>query len=75
MAEKTEYGNLRVPSDVVAEFKDWAAAYRLTYGKDMSYGEVLRQMFAAIELGDPAVHDCYCEAMERRERLNDVMGR
>jgi len=71
MKEKVKYGNLRLPEEVIEEFKDWAAAYRLTYGRDMSNGEVMRQMFASIETGDPAVYECYCEAMERRERLNN----
>lgn len=71
MNEKVKYGNLRLPVEVIGEFKDWVAAFRLTYGRDMSNGEVMRQMFASIEDGDPAVHECYCEAMERRERLNN----
>ena len=70
MDEKIKYSNLRLPEEVVEEFKDWAAAYRLVYGKDMPNGEVLRQMFASIEAGDPEVHECYCEAMDRREKIN-----
>lgn len=70
MNEKVKYGNLRLPEEVIEEFKDWAAAYRLTYGRDMSNGEVIRQMFASIEDGDPAVYECYCEAMDRRGRIN-----
>lgn len=70
MSEKIKYGNLRLPEEVIEEFKDWAASYRLTYGKDMSNGEVLRQMFSSVEAGDPAVYECYCEAMDRRERIN-----
>ena len=48
MNEKVKYGNLRLPEEVIEEFKDWTAAYRLTYGRDMSNGEVMRQMFASI---------------------------
>lgn len=69
--DKTMYGNLKLPIEVIEEFKDWAAAYRLTYGRDLSYAEVLRQMFASIEEGDPAVHDCYWAAMDRRERMKE----
>jgi len=64
------YGNLRLPTEVIEEFKDWAAAYRLTYGKDLTNGEVLEKMFASVEAGDPAVHECYAEALERRGKLN-----
>lgn len=68
--DKQKFGNLSLPVEVLGEFKDWAAAFRLTYGKDMSNGEVMRQLFASVEVGDPAVHECYCEAMDRRERIN-----
>ena len=63
------YGNLRLPAEVIEEFKDWAAAYRLTYGKDLSNGEVMHKMFASVEAGDPAVYECYAEALERRNEL------
>ena len=52
---KIEYTPLNLPKELVEELKVWKMAYTAAYGRNVSYGEMLRGMLDSLENSDPGV--------------------
>ena len=52
---KIEYSPLNLPKALVEELKVWKMAFTASYGRTVSYGEMIRGMLDSLEDSDPAV--------------------
>lgn len=52
---KNGYKTLNLPASLVEELKLWRMAFSASYGKNMSYAEILRGMLDSLEDSEPAV--------------------
>lgn len=62
---------IRVPEALMEDIKVLKSAYEECYGKKMTYEDVLRQMMASIEDGDPAVYEMYCAMQTSRQEMQE----
>ena len=62
---------IRVPETLMEDIKVLKSAYEECYGKKMTYEDVLRQMMASIEDGDPAVYEMYCAMQTSRQEMQE----
>ena len=54
---KIEYTPLNLPKALVEELKIWRLAFCASYGRTVSYGEMIRSMLDSMEDSDPGVVD------------------
>lgn len=54
MAKKT-YTSFNLPSELVDELKIWRQAFILSYGRTVSYGEIIRTMLDNLDVDEPDV--------------------
>lgn len=66
---RSEYTALRLKKDAFRELSDMKKAFEISYQKEMSNDEFIRQLMAAVEGGDPAVWEGYCRLREVAEEL------
>lgn len=66
---KGVFGALRLKRETLKELSDMKKAFEISYQKEMSNDEFIRQLMAAVEGGDPAVWDAYCSLRELTEKL------
>ena len=71
MNEKMTFKAIRVPEALMEDIKVLKSAYEECYGKKMTYEDVLRQMMASIEDGDPAVYEMYCAMQTSRQEMQE----
>ena len=71
MNEKMTFKAIRVPESLMEDIKILKSAYEESYGKKMTFEEVLRQMMASIEDGDPAVYEIYCTMQSSRQEMQE----
>lgn len=62
---------IRVPETLMEDMKVLKSAYEESYGKKMTFEDVLRQMIASIEDGDPAVYEMYCAMQTSRQEMQE----
>lgn len=66
---RSEYTALRLKKEAFRELSDMKKAFEISYQKEMSNDEFIRQLMAAVEGGDPAVWEGYCRLREVAEEL------
>jgi len=71
MNEKMTFKAIRVPEALMEDIKVLKSAYEECYGRKMTYEDVLRQMMASIEDGDPAVYEMYCAMQTSRQEMQE----
>ena len=71
MNEKMTFKAIRVPESLMEDMKVLKSAYEECYGKKMTFEDVLRQMIASIEDGDPAVYKMYCTILSSRQEMQE----
>ena len=71
---KTEYTALNLPKTLVEELKVWRMAFCASYGKQVSYGEMLRGMLDSLEDSDPGVVAEMDRLLEKHPELAEKMG-
>ena len=71
---KIEYTPLNLPKSLVEELKVWRMAFCASYGRTMSYGEIIRGMLDSLEDSDPAVVSELDLILEKHPELRDKMG-
>ena len=71
MSEKMTFKAIRVPEALMEDIKVLKSAYEECYGRKMTYEDVLRQMMASIEDGDPAVYEMYCAMQTSRQEMQE----
>ena len=48
---------MNLPRELVEELKVWKTAYSLTYGKSMTYGDIITSLLCGVEKTDPEVYE------------------
>ena len=71
---KIEYTPLNLPKTLVEELKIWRLAYCASYGRTVSYGEMIRSMLDSMEDSDPGVLDELGRILEKHPELNEKMA-
>lgn len=69
MAQRSDYGTLRIKPETIEFLKELKDAFDASYGKRFTMDEFVRQMAAAIEDGDPGVWEIYCTQQAQKEEL------
>ena len=67
---KNGYTTLNLPTALVEELKVWRMAFNTSYGKTVSYAEMLRGMLDSLETTEPGV----CEELQRIVELHPELG-
>ena len=52
---KNGFTTLNLPTALVEELKVWQMAFNASYGKKVSYGEMIRSMLDSLEDSEPGV--------------------
>ncbi len=71
---KNEYTTLNLPKALVEELKIWRLAFCASYGRTVSYGEMIRSMLDSMEDSDPGVLDELGRILEKHPELNEKMA-
>ena len=71
---KIEYAPLNLPKPLMEELKVWKMAYAASYGKIVSYAEMIRGMLDSLEDTDPGVVEELDLIMKRHPELMDKMA-
>lgn len=71
MSTVKQYGNIRLPQELIDELKVWRIAFIRAYNRPMTYEYMLRGMLDSLEDSDPAVHEEFCKVMEQKEKSED----
>ena len=50
-----KYTTITLPTELVEELKVWRMAFNASYGKEVSYGEMIRSMLDSLEVAEPGV--------------------
>lgn len=69
MAQRSDYGTLRIKPETIELLKELKDAFDASYGKRFTMDEFVRQMAASIEEGDPGVWEIYCTQQAQKEEL------
>jgi len=62
--DKKAYGVIGLPKELIEDLKTLKIAFQHNYKRSMTYEDILRQMIAGLEDGDPAVYEDYCKLKE-----------
>ena len=71
MTKEIEYGAFRLKKETVEYLKVMKKAFELSYAKDFSNDEFIKQMAASVEDGDVAVWETFCELNEKLDELKE----
>ncbi len=71
---KIEYTPLNLPKALVEELKVWRLAFCASYGRTVSYGEMIRSMLDSMEDSDPGVLDELGRILEKHPELYEKMA-
>ena len=70
---KIEYTPLNLPKALVEELKVWRMAFCNSYGRTMSYGEIIRGMLDSLEDSDPGVVEELEQILKKHPELEEKM--
>lgn len=70
---KNGYTTLNLPTALVDELKVWKMAFSASYGRPMSYGEMLRGMLDSLEDTEPGVVAEMDAILEKHPELAERM--
>lgn len=65
---------ITLPTALVEELKVWKMAFSASYGKEISYGEMIRGMLDSLEETEPGVVKELVIISEMRPGLRDKLG-
>ena len=71
MNEKMTFKAIRVPESLMEDMKVLKRAFEESYGKKMTFEDVLRHLIASIEDGDPSVYEIYCTMQNSRQEMQE----
>ena len=61
---------ITLPSALVEELKVWKMAFNASYGKEVSYGEMIRSMLDSLEVNEPSVVEELGHILEKHPCLD-----
>ena len=73
MAGNIKYGALNIPESLVEELKVWKMAFSMSYGRTVSYAEMIRSMLDSIPQSDPEVSEALEKILEMNPELAEKM--
>ena len=73
MAEKVKYTAIQLPESLVEELKVWKMAYAASYGRAVSYAEMISGMLACLDETEPAVVDAMSKLIKINPELAEKM--
>lgn len=68
------YTTLNLPTALVEELKIWRLAFNASYGKNVSYAQMIRGMLDSLEDTDPGVVEELDLIMKRHPELMEKMA-
>ena len=71
---KIEYASLNLPKPLVEELKVWKMAFAAAYGRQVSYGQMIRGMLDSLEDSDPGVVEELNGMVDRHPELQEKLG-
>lgn len=71
---KIEYAPLNLPKPLVEELKVWKMAFAAAYGRQVSYGEMIRGMLDSLEDSDPGVVEELDRIVEKHPELQSKLS-
>ncbi len=71
---KNGYTTLNLPTSLVDELKVWKMAYAASYGKVVSYAEMIRGMLDSLEDTEPGVVSEMDEIIKKHPELMERMA-
>lgn len=71
---KNGYTTLNLPTSLVEELKVWRMAFNTSYGKSISYAEMIRGMLDSLEDTEPGVVEEMDGIMKKHPELMDKMS-
>lgn len=74
MAVKVKYAALNIPDSLVEELKVWKMAFSMSYGRTVSYAEMIRSMLDSIPQSDPDVYGALTKLLEMNPKLKEKMN-
>ena len=74
MAVKVKYAALNIPDSLVEELKVWKMAFSMSYGRTVSYAEMIRSMLDSMPQSDPEVYGALTKLLEMNPELKEKMN-
>ena len=71
---KNGYKTLNLPASLVDELGVWKMAFTAAYGRQVSYGEMIRGMLDSLEDSDPGVIEELDAIVKRHPELLNKLG-
>lgn len=71
--EKNNFSTLTLPTSLVEELKIWQLAFNASYGRPVSFAEMIRGMLDSLEDSEPGVVDELDTIMKKQPELMEKM--
>lgn len=71
MAKENDFGAFRLKKETVQYLRVMKQAFELSYCKDFTNDEFIKQMAASVEEGDVAVWEIFCELNDKLDELKE----
>lgn len=71
---KVEYTTINLPKALVEEMKVWKMAYSVSYGRAVTYEEIIRGLLDNVEDIEPGVYAELAHILENNPELEGRMG-
>lgn len=72
--EKINYTTVSLPTSLVEEMKIWQLAFNASYGRPVSFEEMIRGMLDSLEDSEPGVVDELDKIMKKHPELMEKMS-
>ena len=72
--EKNNYTTVSLPTSLVEELKIWQLAFNASYGRAVSFEEMIRGMLDSLEDSEPGVVDELDTIMKKHPELMEKMS-
>ena len=71
---KKGYASFNLPSELIEELKVWRMAFTTTYGKQITYSEIIRGMLDSLEDTEPGVVKEMDLLLEKHPELKEKLA-
>lgn len=69
---RTVFSAFRLRKETVNYLQDMKRAFELSYGRDFSNDDFIRQMAASVEAGDPSCWEIFCKLQMTQKELAEM---
>ena len=71
--EKNNYSTLTLPTSLVEEMKIWQLAFNASYGRPISFAEMIRSLLDSLDDSEPGVVEELDNIMKKHPELMEKM--